>query len=254
MEEIRNEIKSNTEEKKTSYQIISMLKQNHFEKHFTLYDSDIFKTISKAQKLLKQIDTINTRSSLEMERYKNTTIPGFLYQEKYIARFYLFGVMIGYIDLKIQTEKENIDHGKTFLWTNKELYKKEIKSAKEMINKLILIRNNIISDYNLSDYNLVIKEYDPLKDIIDNTLNTCPSYLKFTDLYINSETNSVQFKIHQHLVSAYNIGYINSCNNDDEVITKYQYLLADYKKHHEKNQKKIFQEKAKTKNYTKSNV
>lgn len=229
-----------TQTKPTMYQRISMLKQKYYDRKIELFNDDIVKTITNAQKCLKKIDSIETRSDIEMQRYQNTTLPGFLWQEKYIAKFYFFAVMIGYIDGRIQDLNRDIRHYEDFLWAHEECYKKKIANLSVYIHNLMGVRDRIISEYNQ-----LTTEHDSFRKIADDILKTCPSYLKFTDLYVDSEENSLQLDLQQHLVTAYNVGFINCYSDYIKIMDKYYGLLSDYNRHHQTNQNKVLKEKTK---------
>ena len=79
--------------KRTLYQKISLYKQNKFQRATDFTRNDMIKTMKKAAKCLKKIDMIKMRSDIEIERYGNTSVPAFLWQEEYIANFYFFIVI-----------------------------------------------------------------------------------------------------------------------------------------------------------------
>ena len=215
--------------KKNLYQKISLYKQNKFQKSFSFTKSDMIKIMKSAEKCLKKIDMINMRADIEMERYGNTTVPAFLWQEEYIANFYFFIVMIGYIDMCINEEKRNISYNSHFLWVNdSEEHQKKIEKSKERINTILLDRDNIVNECLLN-----INSKDSFYEMIERVLKSNPSYLTFNDLYNDSEENSYQLSLQQHLINAYNIGYTSGNYNYSEKMKKYKELLDDlnmYKK------------------------
>lgn len=232
--------------KKNLYQKISLYKQNKFQKAFSFTKSDMIKIMKKAEKCLKKIDMIIMRSDIEMERYENTTVPAFLWQEDYIANFYFFIVMIGYIDMCINEEKRNISYNSHFLWVNdSEEHQKKIEKSKERINTILLDRDEIVNEF-LNNIN----SKDSFYEMIERILKSNPSYLSFIDLYKDSEENNYQLSLQQHLINAYNIGYISGNNNYSEKMKKYRELLADLNKHKKRNKDNL--ETIKVKNKTKN--
>lgn len=133
--------------KKNLYQKISLYKQNKFQKAFSFTKSDMIKIMKKAEKCLKKIDLIKMRSDIEMERYENTTVPAFLWQEDYIANFYFFIVMIGYIDMCVNEKRRNISYNSYFLWSNdKEYHQIEIEKSEKRIKDILLDREDIVNE------------------------------------------------------------------------------------------------------------
>ena len=230
--------------KKNLYQKISLYKQNKFQKAFSFTKSDMIKIMKKAEKCLRKIDLIKMRSDIEMERYENTTVPAFLWQEDYIANFYFFIVMIGYIDMCVNEKRRNISYNSYFLWSNdKEYHQTEIEKSEKRIKDILLDREDIVNECLLN-----ISSKDSFYEMIERVLKCNPSYLLFADLYRGSEENMYQLFLQQHLINAYNIGYISGNYNYSEKMKKYRKLLADlnkYKKHN-KDRLEIIKVKNKT--------
>ena len=232
--------------KRTLYQKISLYKQNKFQRATDFTRNDMIKTMKKAAKCLKKIDMIKMRSDIEIERYGNTSVPAFLWQEEYIANFYFFIVMIGYIDMCINEEKRNISNNSHFLWVNdKECHQNEIEKSEKRIKDILLDRENIVNECLIN-----ISSKDSFYEMIERVLKCNPSYLLFVDLYKDSEENSYQLSLQQHLINAYNIGYISGSYNYSEKMKKYKELLDDLNMHKKRNKDNL--ETIKVKNKTRN--
>ena len=189
---------------------------------------------------------IKMRSDIEIERYGNTSVPAFLWQEEYIANFYFFIVMIGYIDMCINEEKRNISNNSHFLWVNdKECHQNEIEKSEKRIKDILLDRENIVNECLIN-----ISSKDSFYEMIERVLKCNPSYLLFVDLYKDSEENSYQLSLQQHLINAYNIGYISGSYNYSEKMKKYKELLDDLNMHKKRNKDNL--ETIKVKNKTRN--
>ena len=110
-----------TDERPIVRQKINDFIQNKFHKDVSVFtDQDILKLMRKAVRTLKKADLIETRSKLEYDKYKTTSYPAFLWQEKYVASFYFFATMLGYIDKKIDEKQKNIEFNESFLFADTE--------------------------------------------------------------------------------------------------------------------------------------
>ena len=210
--------------KKNMYQMVSLIKQSLFHKE-KFPAVDMIKMMKKSQRRLKKIDLINTRSEIEYEKYENTFLSS-LRQDRYIAKFYLFAPILGYIDSKINTEKATIDFNSNFLWADKSnietYHKNEIEKSKEQIREYLKYREEILEDY-LS----ILDKRGSFEEITYEVLKTIPSYNKFGDLYKDLEKHILQPDIHQHLINAYNLGYMNKDVNYVDQLNKYRFLFND---------------------------
>lgn len=224
------------EKKLNSYQKASLLLQKKFNKATNYTESDMMETIGKAQNCLKQIDTIKTRSKIEMYKYQHTTTPGFLWQDEYVQKFYFFAVILGFIDARIDDYKREIEFYSEFLYAdeyNKEnLNQQEVDKYKELLSKALIDREEV-----LNDYDSVFEEESSFGPQMREVLATCPSYKKFSKLYEDASKNNTQLSFQQKLVSAYNIGYMDYYGDFDEKMSTYRSLFEDLKNHIDENKK-----------------
>ena len=218
-------------EKKSFYEKSSKIK-NTFFKDSSFNDCDMIETIRKAQKCLKDIDTINTRGEIAVLRYGHSTIPGCLWQSEAVYNFYLFATMLGFIDARVDDYKSKIAFYSNFLdnLENDEDIRKTIKSYKSLFESAILDREAIISDYH------EFGTFDhPFGNIADDTLTTFPCYLKFTNIYKDAAENHYSLSLQQQLISAYNIGYIDWDGDYNKKLNEYKELVLELRKCKEKN-------------------
>ena len=219
-----------------SYQKVSLLFQKKFNSDTKYTENDMMEIIGKAQSCLKQIDTIKTRSKIEMDKYGNTTTPGFLWQDEYVQKFYFFAVMLGFIDARIDDYKREIDFYSGFLFAdehNKEkFHQQEVDKYKELLSKSLLDREEV-----LNDYNSVFEGDSSFESRFKEVLSTCPSYRKFSKLYEDASKELTQLSIQHQLVSAYNIGYMDFYGDYEQKMDDYRSLYLDLKKHINDNKK-----------------
>lgn len=228
----------NKKEKLTDYKRTSeRIQKNYFIKADSLR-RNMISTIKNAQACLKDIDLIKSRLQIEMDeckRFKTSTI---LWQDEYVSDFYFFATMIGFIDATIDNCKREINFYSKFLSLSNnsktELNVKEIEKYKNMITTVMIDRNEILNNYSeVVSFGEII--YPEVYDI----LNAAPSYLKFSDLYIDSVKNHYSEGLQQRLIDAYNIGYINSDGSYNEKMNIYRDLFEDLKGYLENNKKEI---------------
>ena len=203
-----------------SYQKASLLFQKKFNTDTKYTENDMMEIIGKAQNCLKEIDTIKTRSKIEMDKYGNTTTPTFLWQAEYVQKFYFFAVMLGFIDARIDDYKREIAFYSGFLFAdehNKEkLHQQEVDKYKELLSKSLLDREEV-----LSDYDSVFEGDSSFESQFKEVLSTCPSYRKFSKLYEDASKEHTQLSIQQQLVSAYNIGYMDFYGDYEQKMDDY---------------------------------
>ena len=225
---------------KNSYMI-----HNSLYKGIDSHSVDIIKELKKSVRNLKKVDLIKTRSKVEYSKYEYTRQPAFLWQEEFVAAFYFFATVLGYIDKMINIEKEVIDFNSHFVdldETHEDIHREKISNAKEKINKYKRDRQEV-----LDGYFSILK--DKSEESINETLNTCPSYDKFMDLYKDSEKHRVQLYLPQHLITAYNNGYVYDTQKYEKVLSKYRNLYSELVIYKESN--KILVEGVKNKIKTK---
>lgn len=215
-----------TDERPKVRQIINNFIQNSFHNDIRVFtDQDILKLMRKAVRLLKKADLIETRSKIEFDKYKMTSYPAFLWQEKYVASFFFFVTMLGYIDKRIEREQKNIEFNEHFLFADTEKehpHKDDIDKSTCKIQEYSLIRKEI-----LDGYKAIMGDEDSHSDVILKTLETFPSYSQFDSLYQDHKENGTQLYLHQQLINAYNLGYVFKKNNYDEIINKYRQLYSE---------------------------
>lgn len=140
------------DEKPKVRQKINDFIQNTFHKDVRLFtNQDILKLMRKAVRLLKKADLIETRSKIEYDKYKTTSYPAFLWQEKYVASFYFFATMLGYIDKNIDIEQKNIEFNEHFLFADTKKdhrHKDNIDESSCKIYEYYLDRKEVLDDIN----------------------------------------------------------------------------------------------------------
>lgn len=218
---------------------------NSLHKGIDSHSVDVIKELKKSVRNLKKVDLIKTRSKVEYSKYEYTSTSAFLWQEEYVAAFYFFTTILGYIDKMINIEKEVIDFNSHFVdldETHEDVHREKISKAKEKINKYRRDRQEV-----LEGYFSIIK--DKSEELIDEVLNTCPSYDRFMDLYKDGEKRMVQLYLPQHLITAYNNGYVYDTQKYEKVLSKYRNLYSELVIYKESN--KILVEGVKNKVKTK---
>ena len=219
---------------------------NSLHRGIESHSVDVIKELKKSARNLKKVDLIKTRSKVEYSKYEYTSQPAFLWQEEFVAAFYFFVTMLGYIDKMINVEKEVIDFNSDFVVideiSKKDTHKAKISEAEEKINKYKRDRQEV-----LDGYFSILK--DESEELIDEVLTSCPSYDKFMDLYKDSEKHRVQLYLPQHLITAYNNGYVYDTQKYEKVLSKYRNLYSELVIYKESN--KILVEGVKNKIKTK---
>lgn len=215
-----------TDERPNVRQKLNNFIQNSFHNDIRVFtNQDILKLMCKAVRLLKKADLIETRSKIELDKYKTTSYPAFLSQEKYVASFFFFATMLGYIDKRIDREQKDIEFNEHFLFADTEKehpHKDDIDKSTYKIQEYSLDRKEV-----LDGYKAIMGERDSHSDVILQALETIPSYNKFDSLYKNHKECGTQLYLNQQLINAYNIGYIFEKNTYDEIINKYRQLYSE---------------------------
>lgn len=228
-----------TDERPIVRQKLNNFIQNSFHNDIrVLTNQDILKLMCKAVRLLKKSDLIETRSKIELNKYKTTSYPAFLWQEKYVASFFFFATMLGYIDKRIDGEQKNIEFNEHFLFADTEKEhpsKDDIDKSTCKIQEYSLVRKEV-----LDGYKAIMGEKDSHSDVILKTLETIPSYSKFDSLYKNHKENGTQLYLNQQLINAYNLGYIFEKNTYDEIINKYRQLYSELLTEKQNNESMVY--------------
>ena len=192
------------------------------------------KYLKDAIRNLKKINLIEARSQIELERYRSTQYPGFLWQEKINYKLHFFASTIGFIDGFIDNCTKEIEFYSSF--NNKE---NEINEYKNNQTKLLEIRNNILT--NFTKRNTIS---DPT--ILISTLETIPAHKSFSELYNDAIKNKNQLNLQQELISAYNIGYTSVGHyNLDIILNLYKKLNEELQKYEDLNKNALKKEKDK---------
>ncbi len=223
-----------TKSKINLYKAISqaIIKKYYANKNEVKFDN----YLKDAIKNLKKINLIETRSNVELERYHNTTYPGFLWQEKINQKLHFFASMIGFIDGIIDNCTREINFYSHFEDSNS---KNEITKYKENQENFLKIRNNILIDFTKRKTNS-----DPT--ILITTLETIPSHQCFSELYNDSIINEYQLNLQQELVNAYNVGYTSYCYYGlNEILNLYNTLNLELTNYEELNQQVLKKEQEK---------
>ena len=190
------------------YQRISGILQDDLEHSMDFTKTDMMKSMKNAQRSLKKVITVETRSKIELEKYKNTTTNCSVPYNKKVAGFYFFVTMIGYIDSKIRDEKSIINYNSNFLEAdnqrNENTHYDKIYKSKQKIADYLIDRDDI-----LYYYKSLLNKYDSINEVINNALGEYPTYLNFSMLYDNPNMcSSTEYDIVSQFINAYNIGFL----------------------------------------------
>ena len=186
---------------------------------------NILKFMNKSARALKKTNLIETRSKIEYDKYNTTEYPAFLWQEKYVASFYFFAIVLGYIDKKIDIEKNNIEFNSKFLVTDtksEHTHKDEIDNSNRKIKIYSLDRKEV-----LYGYKTIMDEKNSKSHIILEILENYPSYDKFYNLYKDHKEWGTQLYLNQQLINAYNLGYMFNKEEYHKIISKYRKLYNE---------------------------
>lgn len=225
----REEIKPNF------YQRVSALKQRELSRGMDFAKVEMNKQIRKAQECLKKINTIETRSKIEMEKYGNTSTSIGIERNKLLAAFNFYVTVIGYIDSKIKDERNKIEFNSHFLPVddacNDRGHYDEIDASKEKIARYMIDREEILDDFESH-----VGQNEDVKKIIDAVLRDAPSYLNFGKLFENCEEDFHQIELQAYFMNAYNIGlltkdYYGTSNDYESRVNRYRRLLSDLTVH-----------------------
>lgn len=178
-------------------------------------------------KKLKRVDLTFTRSFVELELMKKTTIPAFDWQVQIVSLNNIFAMMLGIIDSRYDNNNRDLKFQKNFNNTE------EINCIETKQNKLCELRNKIIKEYKQ-----LFKRED--MEVIKDTINCRPSYKNFENIFKDIQENNYSLSIQGQFISAYMFGYNNSLYiNPDEIIPYYDKIMSEYKFFKEKNNYKI---------------
>lgn len=238
--------------KPNHYQKISEKKQRELSHSIKFAQTEMNKHLVKAQSCLKKVNTVITRSKIEMEKYGNTSTYAALPHYKRLAAFNFFVTMLGYIDSKIRYERERIEFASHFTVVddscNERNHYDEIELRKGIIAGYLVDREEVLDGLR----SFMGDDYDT-KEIIDDVLKDAPSYLKFGNLYENCEKDAGKLKLISDLISAYNIGlltndYYGTSDCYEDRINRYRQLYSDLTIHVNTNGAELNNVKAKLKN------
>lgn len=239
------------ENRHNHYQKVSEVKQRDLSRSMRFAQIDMNKHLVNAQNCLKKVDTVETRSKIEMEKYGNTSTSVALSHYKRLAAYNFFVTMIGYIDSKIKYERERIEFASHFTicddLNDERSHYDEIELRKGIIAGYLVDREEILDDFK----SYIGNDYET-NEIIDNVLRDAPSYLKFNRLYENCEKDTGKIELISNLVNAYNIGlltndYYGTKNNYENRIYGYRQLYSDLTVHINTNSAELKNVKSKKK-------
>lgn len=229
--------------KPNHYQKVSEKKQKSLSRSMRFAQIEMNKQLVKAQDCLKKVNTVETRSKIEMEKYGNTSTYAAISHYKRLAAFNFFVTMLGYIDSKIKFERERIEFSSHFITADDDCCEKshcdEIELRKGIIAGYLVDREEVLDGLR----SFIGNDYDT-KEIIDSVLSEAPSYLKFGSLYENCEKDTGKIDLISDLVSAYNIGlvtndYYGTNNNYESRINGYRRLYSDLTVHVDTNKAEL---------------
>ncbi len=174
------------------YKMISKViqKKHYISKHKIKFD----KYLKDSIKNLKRINLIETRSGIEMSKYKSTEYLGFLWQEKINETYHFFASVIDLFDGYL---KHNIEFNSNF---DSKSCKEEIEEDIRKQLELLTIRNDVLKEFKNRN-----TEYSPI--MLEKALETVPSYRFFDELYNNTIEYDYQLNLQVELIITYNIGY-----------------------------------------------
>lgn len=230
MTEWNDGMQSQRKNKKTLHQKISSKMKDKLYSSIKNTNLDMMSSIKIAQDNLKKINSIETEAGIEKELYGSSSKPAFLWQDKYVASFYFFITMLGYVDSKITRELQYIDYNSKFISDDSKFskdYKENIENAKKRIKRFIRGRNEIIEDFNT-----VIDADNSFNDKIYEIISETLSYRKFGELYSEFEKNSYQLNLPIQFMNAYNLGlstndYYNDKLDYEKRMNIFRRLYAD---------------------------
>ena len=184
----------------------------------SMLDLKLLETMKKSTKALKKFLLIETRSKIEFEKYKITEEPP--YTRKYIASFYIFVIMLGYMDKKIDEEKSNLVFWEHMIEDHSTCDSRTASSI-EKISKYSTDRDEIVTGFNT-----IIDRYHWFS-YIHEVIETSPSCVKFDSLYKDHRESHGGFYITQHLINAYNLGYSYNDMSYEELMGIYRQLYEE---------------------------
>lgn len=239
------------ENKSYHYQKVSEAKQKDLSRSMKFAKIEMNKHLVKAQSCLKKVNTVETRSKIEMVRYGNTSTTAALPHYKRLAAFNFFVTTLGYIDSKIKYERDRIEFASHFTVVddvqNESSHYDEIELRKGIIAGYLVDREEVLDglrSFMENDYNA--------KEIIDGVLKDAPSYLNLGSLYEDCEKDSSKLELITDLISAYNIGlvthdYYGTDDCYEDRINRYRQLYSDLTVHVNTNSAELKNVKAKMK-------
>lgn len=171
----------------------------------------------------KKINLIIARAQIECIRYNCANYPANLENNAIKQKLQFFSSIIGFIDGLIDNYNHDIAF---FLNFNQECDKERVKNDRNKQNDLLKIRNEILKDFN------DIETYQ-VPQICEETLNMCPSYENFSNLYKQIAKDYISSNLQITLTTAYGIGYEYAYFSDqtEKIVSIYKELLEDMKKY-----------------------
>ena len=226
---------SHKTKKANLYQKKSARLQQDLARSMNFASTDMNDQLKKAQSCLKKVNTVETRLKIELERYDSTSHSVEIECYRRLAAFLFFVTMLGYIDSKINDERQRINFASHFITADDECNERrhydEIDLRKEIIAKYLLDREEVLEDFKSTcDYDYEINE------LIEKYLKEAPAYLKLGGIYEECDDNFFRFDSKAHFINAYNIGFITRdyYGTDDSYenrINRYRKLFNDLSIH-----------------------
>lgn len=171
----------------------------------------------------KKINLIIARTQIECIRYNRTEYPANLENNAIKQKLQFFSSTIGFIDGLIDNYNHDINF---FLNFDHEYEKERVKNDQNKQKDLLKIRNEILKNFNDIETHQV-------PQICEETLNMCPSYENFSNLYEQIAKDYISSNLQITLTTAYGIGYEYAYFSDqtEKILSIYKELLEDMKKY-----------------------
>ena len=181
---------------------------------------EVSKYIKSGFDNLKAINTVETRSQIEYNIYKQIEYHGGLWLSKQKYIYQIYATIIGVLDARYDSYNRMLNFEEERIFKNED----EINNYKENIKLILNKRNKIVNDY----YDIISS--DGL-DIIKETIEEVPFHKQFVKLSDDMTTNYYSGNLQGEFMFSYLLGYNKSlffCEN--ELIEIYDDLINDYKK------------------------
>lgn len=175
---------------------------------------------------LERCESVTARARMELALKNCTSETAFLWQEKLVAEYHIFGTMLGLLDARYDYEEQQVKFYSNF--QTDEYKPSSIEQAKERQKKLLCYREKVVADSKSMNmtYGLTM-----LAEIIE----CVPSHQKFSRLFNDMVSNHFQLSLQGEFISAYLDGYNASMNfYPKEAMDTYEQLLIKFQSKMEK--------------------